>query len=44
MSSINPPYKLIELGEGDWSDWHFEQQQLMIVVHVRDNVPSPYLN
>jgi hypothetical protein len=31
----DPPYKLIELREGDWNDWHFEQQQLMIIAHVR---------
>jgi len=33
-SNDDPPWKLIELGEGDWNDWHFEQQQLMIVAHV----------
>jgi hypothetical protein len=35
MDSVTEaPYKLIELKEGDWNDWHFEQQQLMIVAHV----------
>ena len=33
-SATEAPYKLIEFGQGDWNDWHFEQQQLMIVVHV----------
>jgi len=40
-SGKEAPYKLIELSEGDWNDWHFEQQQLMIVVHV--TFPEPLL-
>ena len=38
----SPPFKLVEFGEGDWKDWYFEQQQLMIVAHVSVQ-PTPDL-
>jgi hypothetical protein len=33
-----PPFKLIPLREGNWDDWHYESQQLMIVAHVPSHV------
>jgi hypothetical protein len=33
-----PRFKLIPLREGNWDDWYYESQQLMIVAHVPSNV------